>query len=89
MYSIERIEELANGLAQHSEAAQMIRELLPDVKRYRWMKDNATRVCEPLYNAKTGELVANEVRAIWSFHAKDRPAFYADPDAAIDDCMKR
>jgi hypothetical protein len=59
-----------------------------DAKRYRYLRDTATRMCEPLYNIKTKEIVPNAVRAIMSLYLPERPAFYADPDAAIDAAMK-
>ena len=72
------------------EALKRADEMRKDAERYQWLRDNATRYCEPLYIGSGREenyLVVGQCLAHMSMYMPDKPAFYANPDAAIDAAM--
>ena len=57
-----------------------------DAARYRWLRETGTRFCQPLYvrGEESNGPVDDEVQCEIHFRLPPRPAFYANPNAAID-----
>ena len=77
----------------YSEAAAMLRDLRArceaaekDALRYRWLRENSTRMSEPLvvYGQEHLGPVNDEHQCVFQFRAPLIPDFCANPDAAID-----
>ena len=54
-----------------------------DAERWRWVRENGTRMCEPTYRRGHPE-PSGDVLASFTFMLPSHPAFHANPEAAID-----
>ena len=54
-----------------------------DAERWRWVRENGTRMCEPTYRRGHPE-PSGDVLASFTFILPSHPAFHANPEAAID-----
>ena len=54
-----------------------------DAARWRWVRENGTRMCEPTYRRGHPE-PSGDVLASFTFMLPSHPAFHANPEAAID-----